>query len=602
MKLTTFNLFKNTPLTKFNEVIYFKDEKERRDYFFESGYFEVVRFESRFNYVYDRLVIRVPKNYYDIADCNYCHFFSDWDEINYYAFITDRTYINDEVTQITVVIDVFTTFFVGNKLSTYPNMNIERQHLDSLTYAENELRLLTNNDKLQTTTNEYIHQEFYEFKDLQIIFTSSVDLAEKFGTVDKPELHTSVGQTYDRITSPQNMYTCSKDNFNKLMDKLKKYPWITQNFKSIIQVPKDMIKESELEEAKISINFTGLKKFKDGSLSENLKLNSLNKTKNQLQSIFKIDNKNKYLLRSGICNIEITAWNGNMITPQVEFMTSLTLDSRIVTGYNNAIAIFLKDYKTTSTEQDIKNQFGNVGVPRGTFLNDALFINQFDSVSMLIDNYQLSMSQNANQRALNDSRRTINRIDNVRSGTDTESRVMDAINLSSNFGGGLVFNGGAKAFGKSLVNTGVQTGGNLGGRLTDDYEYYRTQKAQFDDMAMNSPTVTEQSYANGLSVANGFYGISVKYSRCNDNELKQLIKYYNLMGFETNFQNEKISTLESMSICNYVKASGNLTTDGVDIAFTTQAEALLESGVRFWKWNNLKNPFSQNVLENKKVI
>lgn len=602
MKLTTFNLFKNTPLTKFNEIIYFKDEKERRDYFFESGYFEVVRFESRFNYVYDRLVIRVPKNYYDIADCNYCHFFSDWDEINYYAFITDRTYINDEVTQITVVIDVFTTFFVGNKLTTYPNMNIERQHLDSLTYAENELRLLTNNDKLQTTTNEYIHQEFYEFKDLQIIFTSSVDLSEKFGTVDKPELHTSVGQTYDRNTSPQNLYTCSKNDFNKLMDKLKKYPWITQNFKSIIQVPKDMIKNSELEEAKISINFTGLKKFKDGSLSENLKLNSLNKTKNQLQSIFKIDNKNKYLLRSGICNIEINSWNGNIITPQIEYMKSLTLDSRIVTGYNNVITIFLKDYKTTSTEQDIKNQFGNIGVPRGTFLNDALFINQFDSVSMLIDNYQLSMSQNANQRALNDSRRTINRIENVRSGENTESRVMDAINLSSNFGGGLVVNGGAKAFGKSLVNTGVQTGGNLGGRLTDDYEYYRTQKAQFDDMAMNAPTITEQSNANGLSVANGFYGISVKYSRCNDNELKQLIKYYNLMGFETNFQNEKISTLESMSICNYVKASGNLTTDGVDIAFTTQAEALLESGVRFWKWNNLKNPFSQNVLDNKRVI
>lgn len=582
MKLTSFNLFRNTPFTKFNEVLYFNTKKEREEYFHERGIFEIVSFETRFNYVHDRLSVRVPKNYQEINDCNYCHFFNGWDKRNYYGYIVSKKYINDDVTLIEIIVDVFVTFFTNNRLSTFPNMQIEREHLDSLNYQENELRLLTNNDKLQTTTNEYVHQEFYEFKDLQVIFTSSVDLADKFGTVDKPELHTSIGQTYDRITSPQNLYTCSKDKFNDLMNKLKKYPWITQNFKSIIQVPKDMIKSSELEEAKISISFSGLKKFKDGSLSDNLKLNALNKTKNQIQNIFKIDNNNKHLLRSGYCNIEISSFNGNLLTPQIEFMKSLTLDSRIVTGYNNSIAIFLKDYKTTSTEQDIKNQFGNVGVPKGTFINEALFINQFDSVAMLIDNFQLSKSNNANQRALNDSRRTINRIDNVSRGTNKETRIMDTLALTSNFS--------ANPF------------TNLGGKLTDDYEYYRTQKAQFDDMAMNTPSISEQSYANGLSIANGFYGISVKYSRCNENELKQLKKYYSLMGFEVNFQNEKIATLKSMSICNYVKATGNLTIEGVDTSFTQQAEALLENGVRFWKHNFLKNPFEQDILENKRLI
>ena len=140
---------------------------------------------------------------------------------------------------------------------------------------------------------------------------------------------------------------------------------------------------------------------------------------------------------------------------------------------------------------------------------------------------------------------------------------------------------------------------NLLGKFNDEYEFYRQQKAEQADLALQSPTITAQTNGNGFQISNDIFGLTLKFSAPNQKEWEKVKKYYKLFGYQIDEENKSLSKVDSMTIANYLQFSGNWTLKGVDNALIEQMKPQFENGVRFWHDNGTANPMNQNILNNK---
>src|SRR5699024_7300033 len=123
--------------------------------------------------------------------------------------------------------------------------------------------------------------------------------------------------------------------------------------------------------------------------------------------------------------------------------------SSYIMGYHNEVAVYIENYKS---KEDIE----------GSFLNDAIFIKNFDDVPIMIDNYNLSMAKSANQRQLAESKLVTNKLSNIAdSGADPKDRFMDVASLVTNL---------------SPLN--------FFGKFVDEHDFYKQQQAEHKDMAL----------------------------------------------------------------------------------------------------------------------
>src|SRR5699024_7094204 len=156
----------------------------------------------------------------------------------------------------------------------------------------------------------------------------------------------------------------------------------------------------------------------------------------------------------------------------------------------------------------------------GSFLNDAIFIKNFDDVPIMIDNYNLAMSKSANQRKHTESKLASNRLSNIAdSGADPKDRFMDAESIVINL-----------------------TTLNFFCKCIDKHEYYKQQQAEQKDMALDTNTITGQSNNNSLAIARNFFGITVKHAQPNKEEWKKIKTYYKMFGYRSE---EHTSELQS---------------------------------------------------------
>src|SRR5699024_3066199 len=214
MKLTDFTFYKNTPFTDFSNTILF-DSNEERDRYFNSR-FDKIEFENmRFNFIRDRGTIRISTPYHLIAGVNYCKFTSDFEEDQvYYAYVMDYKYINDRTTEVSLLIDGIMTFCQGDTLSKFRNLSVTRKHLTRNEYNSRISELKNNDDVIKTHTKRYTDTHELLFNDLSVLMQVSCSLSADFGKVDDPKIESSEGITFDKITSPVNLYVVSKSQFN----------------------------------------------------------------------------------------------------------------------------------------------------------------------------------------------------------------------------------------------------------------------------------------------------------------------------------------------------------------------------------------------------
>lgn len=572
MKLTQIKFYRHTPLTNFNDTIHF-DSNAKRDQYFKEHYqnSEVIEKENiNYERTRDPLVLSISKEKF--IGFNYGSFVSDFEpNIIYYFFLVGTTkYQNDNSTSLSIIIDPVMTFTQGNILESLNNLTIERQHLSKADYLKYDLLLRTNDDVLKTTTKQYIDQSLIRFKEFYVVFTSGVDLRKEFGDVDKPIINSSKGQNMDNLSSPLDLYVCTQSDFQDFMSEMSAYPWVTQTFNQITLLPIQFFTADMLEAVEIKgVDFKLLFTFVNNTQSIDVSFPEHNKSFNQLCDIFGFNPiYERHLLRSEYTTTEIYTWDGQGLLLDNGFLNSFELIGISVLGYKNEVAIFPKNYKSS--------QLNSPDIYQGTFLNDAIILNAFSDVPISVNNATLQMANSANNRELTNSKLLVNRADNILDGkASVESRLFDTMNVAQTLSISAMMN-----------------------RLSDDYNQYQKQQADIKDLAMTLPTITNQTNSYGLQMANEIFGLTIKHSMPNIEEMNNIRKYYSTFGFATPFVNSKLSGVHTNNICNYLKFTGSWELNGVPIEFIEQLRVLFENGIRFWHDDRSKNPIQSDVVVN----
>lgn len=581
MRLTNFLFFKNTPLVDFQNTILFSSNEQRDNFFLNGEHYDtltgVYQGQRAYNFIRDRSQVTLDIDYFDMEGVNYGTFESEIEpDVRYYFFVLNYRYVNDHAVTIQFVIDGIMTYCQGQVLNNLTNLKIDREHLDKNKYSYYLNYLKNNSDTLNVYTKRYIETKNKTFDDFDVIFQCPADLSKDFGTKNAPKLPTSHGITFDKIISPVNLYRIDINNFRAFMEIMSDYAWITQNITKVLMIPHAFINPKSYQPVKMKDDlFTELFEFIDGEHSNVIEFTDLNYTIDQLKETLRLSKDEDYLMKTGYFTIELNTWDGQQINidiSQLNEQTGIKIKNLSVIGYANNVSLYLEDYRafTNNTYDDV--------VDKGSFMNDHIAFQAFDQIPVLVNSYNLQYAKTANQRTLENSKQLTNRVDNVLHGTDNKTRFMDAISLTSNL-----------------------SPSNLFGKFQDEYEYYRTQKAELADMKLSTPQITEQTTDNALQVANGYYGVSLKISSIDSSELEKIRKYYGSFGFEMNLNNSQLSNIYSMSMANYVKFDGNYSIEGMDIGLLEQIKAQFANGVRLWHNDGTANPMKKNLAENKRI-
>lgn len=581
MKLSEIELFKNTPFTDIVNTIHFSSDVER-DKFFDNHY-EKVTFETKFDMVKDRLTIQAPIAPIQTYGVNYARFKSEYENNKwYYCFVTNCEYVNDRVMDIYLMVDTVMTFLQGDFTPFLCNVQILRQSLNASSFNRYKDYLLTNSDVLKFP-KRYRYQSLQGWKEQCVVFTSSVSLTSDFGTEDDPKLRTSAGQSYDSVVSPVDLYLCATQSvFSSIMVVLSNYPWISQNINNVAIVPADMIDHTDFEtfhsDKTPALNQTGFYQLKENGKTKTQKLDKVSASLDEInERLFGSKDVPAFIKREEYGNITLTDWSGQTVGYNPAFLPSdgLQVYGQSTFGYHNEIRVFADRYQS-----DNENSID--GLWRGAYTMNGLIFNQFDDIPVLVDNYKLSYAQSAHQRALANSKTLSGRINQI---TDQNASVKDKL-----------FN--AVALTTSMYSKSpLGVANNAVGMMSNEYEYYRQQKAELEDKAISAPTVSSQNNSQAFNIAKGIYGVTAKYESISTNDIQQVIKYHALFGFEFK-QVVPVEKVDSCKKCNYLQCTGNFCLKNVPSIFTPQLKATLENGVRFWKNNDTDNPFSQALFDN----
>lgn len=581
MKTTEFLFFYDTPFTDYQNTVHFSSNSERDNYFLNGNHFKAISYKNQpFNFIRDRSQVKLYMKWEKAQGINYCTFLSDFENRRYYAFVNAIEFLNDEVIQMTLVIDTIMTYTQGRVLENLNSVNILRQHLSRSTYNY-MLPSLRNNDDVIKASNKYYVANFLEqFGGNYVLFQSSADLSKDFGSKKEPNLDSSKGATYDNITSPVNLYVMTYSDFNTFMDKMSKYPWITQNFQKIQLIPEKFIDTADLVTVKNKKDIKGLKTLKNGATSNQWGLGNLTVSFSRLQKLLGVSQDElRHLVRNEYMTVELYSWNGDALlidAGKIKTDTGLKFNTRSIIGYHNEVRVYPLDYNSGDVEQPIKATNGQTLIDRGSFLNTAMTFDSFAEVPILIDNGILGQSQQANRVKNAESKLITNRAKNIATGSDPKSKFYDSASIISNISPTQLFS-----------------------KFNDEYDFYKDQQAEYKDLALQPPTTTSSEMGNAFQIANGINGLTMKIGVPSPSDVETIAKYYYMFGFEINDPYSRIDPIDSMTVCNYLKISGTYTIKGIDATLIDQMKALLEGGVRFWHNDGSNNPMQQNIQQNK---
>lgn len=583
MNLTQFRFFKNTPLIDFQNTIHFNSNAERDLFFLEGGHYSELTqvIEQDFNFVRDRSTLTIDVPYNSMRGVNYCTFLSEMEPTTrYYAYVVKYEYLNDQCVKVYLLIDGIMTYTQGNMLQQLPNLNIERQHLSPTNYNNSLWTLKNNNDILKTHTKNYFHTDELLFDDLIVLMKASVDLEGDFGTIDDPKMKTSSGINFDKITSPLNLYACDRQNFNGVMKRLADFPWIAQNITSLVLLPKIFL-NTNLQPMVFGSGdslsgLTSLSKVSGAFTHKTELVTALAEksyTMEETYALFGLDPvQDKHLLRNEYTTTEVYNYAGGQLfidNGQLHKTNGLEYKVDIITGYHNELKLYVDNYRTDLS-----------GIRQGSYVNDSLTINQFDDIPMLINNFDLAMAKSANVRANTESKLLSNRFESITApDTKVKDRFMNAAQMLSGF---------------SVTD--------LFGKFKEEYDFVNQQKAEFADMALETPSISSQTNGNSFNIANDVFGIHFKYSKPTLMEMIRIKKYYKLFGFEVNDQSGMLDMVNSMTLCNYVKFSGSWSIPNADVALVEMMKAQFENGVRLWHNTGSANPMTRDPLLNEMVV
>lgn len=501
---SSITLYKNVPFQPdYSDVRYFQSPTERYEYFNKLS----SKYVEKTTYSREQRAIKLPIGINDTYAYNYISFTNKssdgYDigeqEFTFYAWITDYTYINKAVTQLSFKVDAFTTYFpyCTIKHSTYH----VRKHLHK---DSNGLYTMCTQPENMEIGNAYRsiykRQLFPDMEYVTLLCSSAYIASGKFGTISNPTMTTAKGCVVGGIPSCLDFYII--EDISTFMDEMSAYPWITRCFQNLTYIPKEMT-DLITEEQGCNVS---------GDVTRIIKANGIWKrssTSVDLQQYYpKSDNALMRFYPYSI--LQMTDYSGNEIILKPEnFIESndllKTFDTTKILknlqfdyyGYISATPRFVVlpfGYNSDATEKN--NYPDSVGLSvKGDFLDNALIQANYPQLPILTDEYLLYMASNAHQKQYQQDyityKQNYNTMQNNISGATGLLGAVGSL-ASGNVGGGL----------SSLASTATNY-------LMNDYSNQmetafarQAIQAQQQDMKLSAPSVQSQVDGIAFNIAN----------------------------------------------------------------------------------------------------
>lgn len=292
----------------------------------------------------------------------------------FFYFITSIDYIAPNTTQLTLQLDVWTTYY---QRINFGRSYLERGHMgiaatDSFdNYGKN---WLTQPEGLDMGSEHQIIRTYRRMladitnNDYSVIVTSTVnlDVENGYGDVNNPRVSMADPSNAEGLPNGVEIYVCTYKDFRQGMLGLKNYPWIAQGIGSITIVPKDIV---DFGGTKVDVG-------KDSGTGKWTWLTNHSVYINRNYSLTDASFRNEFLsllpreyqelkkfVTSPYCIVELTTYSGNPVEFRPESIRTAGININQyahVAPPNPSLFLTIRDYNTITESVIVERRAGKV--------------------------------------------------------------------------------------------------------------------------------------------------------------------------------------------------------------------------------------------------
>lgn len=297
--------------------------------------------------------------------------FEGYTPTTFFYFITSIDYVAPNTTQLTLQLDVWSTYYSRVK---FGRSYLERGHFGVAaedSFDSNGRKWLVQPEGLDVGREHRIMRTYrqvlcdMESNDYYVIITSTIALAKEFGygNSGNPSVHMAMSCSAENLPNGTEIYVCDYKSFKDGIYNLAGYPWITQGIGSITIVPKNTINMNDLA-GKSTIGDGGTSVVWGELGNDTVNVNT---TYHVTQTSFRDEllklipeeyRELKKFLTSPYLIIEMTSYTGNPVEFSPESIGSQDLEVQQyahIVPPNPSLMFTLKNYNSNNSDIVIKN-------------------------------------------------------------------------------------------------------------------------------------------------------------------------------------------------------------------------------------------------------
>lgn len=289
----------------------------------------------------------------------------------FFYFITSIEYVAPNTTQLTLQLDVWSTYYSRVK---FGRSYLERGHLGVVaedSFENNGRKWLVQPEGLDVGGEHRIMRTYrqilcdMESNDYYVIITSTIALAKEFGygNSSNPSVHMAMSCSAENLPNGTAIYVCDYLNFKNGIFNLANYPWIAQGIGSITIVPKNTINTNNLA-GQSTIGDGGVKAVWGELGADSVNINTsypVTQTsfRDELLKLIPSEYRElKKFLTSPYLVVEMTSYTGNPLEFRPESIGSQDLEVQQyahIVPPNPSLMFTLKNYNSNNSDIVIKN-------------------------------------------------------------------------------------------------------------------------------------------------------------------------------------------------------------------------------------------------------
>ena len=297
--------------------------------------------------------------------------FEGYTPTTFFYFITSIEYVAPNTTQLTLQLDVWSTYYSRVK---FGRSYLERGHFGVAaedSFENNGRKWLVQPEGLDVGSEHRVMRTYrqvlcdMESNDYYVIITSTIALAKEFGygNASNPSVHMAMSCSAENLPNGTAIYVCDYLNFKNGVFNLANYPWITQGIGSITIVPKNTINTSDLA-GQSTIGDGGVKATwgELGTDSVNVNVSypvTQSSFRDELLKLIPSEYRElKKFLTSPYLIVEMTSYTGNPLEFRPESIGSQGLEVQQyahVVPPNPSLLFTLKNYNSSNSDIVLQN-------------------------------------------------------------------------------------------------------------------------------------------------------------------------------------------------------------------------------------------------------